>query len=101
MDACLITILVIVIIFTICLVLIFTIGRRPKFLCTIPNRNVTSYRQELLNRLGNQHYIINEKPNEQIFIKKDFFSATTLVLKQNGPNVDISYIHSNSSELSF
>jgi hypothetical protein len=26
------------------------------------------------------------------------FSATTLVLKQNGPNVDVSYIHSNSSE---
>ena len=98
MDICLITILVFVIIFAICLVLIFIIGRRPKLLCNIPNRNVTTYRHELLNRLRNQHYDINEKPDGHIFIKKDFFSATTLVLKQNGPDVDVLYIHSNSYE---
>ena len=98
MDTCLIIFLIIAIIFAISIILIFTIGRRPKFLCTIPNRNVTSFRQELLIRLGNQRYEINEKPNGEIFIKKDFFSATTLVLKQNGPDVDVLYIHSNSYE---
>jgi hypothetical protein len=97
MDACLITILVIIIIFVIGSILIFTIGRRPTLLCTIPNRDVITFRNEMLNRLTAQPYEIKEKPNGDVFIKKDFFSATTLVLKQNGINVDVSFIHSNCS----
>jgi len=97
MDACLITFLIVIIIFAVCLVLIFTIGRRPKLLCTIPNRDIITYRHEMLNRLKYQNYEIQEKKNDHVFVNKDFFSSTTLVLKQNGPNVEVCFIHSNSN----
>jgi hypothetical protein len=99
MDACLVTILVIIIIFAIGIILLIKFGRRPKFLCSIPNRDILSYRQEAINRVTNKGYLIKEKENGNIFVQKDTFSATTLVFKQNGPNIDVLYIHSNSSVL--
>jgi len=97
MDACLITALIFIVIFVIGLILLLTIGRRPKFLCSIPNRDMFSYRQETINKLANRGYLIKEKENGNVFVQKDTFSATTLVFKQNGPNVDVLFIHSNSS----
>lgn len=97
MDACLITLIVVIIIFLIGLILFIKFARRPKLLLTVSNRNITSYRQEVLNKLTNKGYIIKEKENGNIFVQKDNFSATTLVLKQNGLDVDVLYIHTNSN----
>jgi hypothetical protein len=97
MDACLITLIVGIIIFVIGIVLIIKITRRPKLLLTVSNRNSTSYRQEVLNKLANKGYLIKEKENGNIFVQKDNFSATTLVFRQNGLNVDVLYIHTNSN----
>jgi len=58
-----------------------------------------SYRQEVLNKLNNQGYLIKEKENGHIFVQKDTFSATTLVLEQNGQNVNVYFIHTNSKAL--
>ena len=99
MDACLITILIVIIIFAIGIFLLIKFGRRPKILFTVSNRNIDSYRQEALNKLTNKGYRIKEKQNGDIFVQKDTFSATTLVLKQNGPNVDVCFIHSNSGAM--
>jgi hypothetical protein len=96
-DACLITIIIAIIIIVIGFLLLIVIGRRPKFLCNIPNRDTISYRRDVLNRLNNQRYKVVEKENGNIFVQKDTFSATTLVFKQNGPNVEVAYIHSNSN----
>ena len=97
MDACLISALVVVIIFVVGVILVILIGRRPKSLCSIPSRDVFTYRHELINKLTSQNYKIKEKENGNIFVEKDFFSATTLVLKQNGANIDILFIHSNTN----
>ena len=97
MDACLVTILVVAIIFTIGFILLIKFGRRPKSLCSIPNHNIFSYRQEAINKLSNKDYLIKEKKNDDVFVQKDIFSATTLVFKQNGQNVDVLFIHSNST----
>jgi len=99
MDACLLTILIVIVIFVVGIILLIKFGRRPKFLCCIPNRNVTSYRQEVISRLGTKEYTIREKENGNIFVQKDTFSATTLVFKQNGLNVDVLFIHSNSNAM--
>ena len=99
MDACLITIIVIIILFVIGFILLIKIGRRPKFLCSVSNRNVFTYRQEIINKLKDRGYLIKEKQNDDIFVQKDTFSATTLVFKQNGANVDVLFIHSNSNTM--
>ena len=92
MDTCLISALVVVIIFVVGVILVILIGRRPKLLCSIPSHDVFTYRHDLINKLTSQDYKIKEKENGNIFVEKDFFSATTLVLKQNGANIDISFI---------
>jgi hypothetical protein len=96
MDACLMTFLVGVICIMI-IILIILLGRRPKLLCSIQNHNTFSFRQEAINKIRTQGYIIKEKKNDNIFVQKDAFSATTLVFKQNGPDVDVLFIHSNST----
>jgi len=97
MDACLISILIFIIVIVTVLILILIVGRRPKFLCNIPNRNLYPYKHDIMNRLRSRNYETAEKPNGNIFIKKDFFTETTLVFKQNGPNIEVSFIHSNSN----
>lgn len=99
MDPCLITIIIALIVFIVGIILIIVIGMRPKFLCTIPNRDLLSYKHELLNRLNARGYKIKERKNGNIFVQKNTFSATTLVFKQNGQNVDILFIHSNSNAI--
>jgi hypothetical protein len=98
MDACLITAIIIIIAFVIGLVLIIKLSRRPKFLYSTPNRNLSIYKQEIIIKLENQGYTIKEKENGNVFVQKDTFTATTLVFKQNGSNVDVLYIHSNSNK---
>jgi len=97
MDACLITFLIIAIVFAIGFILLILIGRRPKLLFSISNRDMFSYRQEAINKLNSRGYIIREKDNGNIFVQKDTFSATTLAFRQNGSNVDVLFIHSNSN----
>lgn len=99
MDTCLVIFFIFLILFVIGFILIVVIGRRPKPLCSIPNRDINTYRQEALNKLTYQNYLIKEKQNGNIFVQKDTFSATTLVFKQNGSNVDVLFIHSNSNLL--
>jgi len=98
MDACLPIILVIAVFWLIILILII-IERRPKPLCVITNKDMASYKQDTITKLTSQGYLIKEKKKERIFVQKDTFSATTLVFKQNKSNVDVLYIHSNSTAM--
>jgi len=99
MDACLLTVLIIIVIFVVGFILLIKFGRKPKFLCCIPNRDVANYRKEAVSRLATRGYILKEKENGNVFVQKDVFSATTLVFKQNGLNVDVLFIHSNSNAM--
>ena len=93
-TTCLLIVLIWIVIMALIIVLIVAIGRRPKPLCIVPSREVNSFKLEALNKLKGRNYIVNEKPNGDIYVQKDTFSATTLVFKQNGPNVDVLFIHS-------
>ncbi len=93
--------IIVSIIITVTIVLIILaavmIGRRQKFLCSIPSRELYSFKHEAINKLRNQGYLLKEKQDDKVFVQKNNFSATTLVFKQNGSNVDVMFIHSNST----
>ena len=99
MDPCLITLIVGLILFVIIIIALVKWSRRKQSFFTIPNKNVESCRNEFINKLNSRNYTIKEKDNGHIFVQKDTFSATTLVLEQNGLNVDVYFIHSNSGAL--
>lgn len=98
MDACLVMLLILVI-FIIIVIALVLFGRRRKFLCKIPNRDLLSFKKDIIDKFKSCNYLIKEKENNKVFVQKDNFSATTLVFKQNGQDVDVLFIHSNSTIL--
>ena len=87
MDALMITflfVMIIVIVFVIAFALIIKYGRKGKELCSIQNRDVNSYRQELIKKLMDNGYEIKEKPNGHIFVKKIHFQQQLYFLNKTG-----------------
>ena len=97
MDACLTIAIIIIVTVIIGILLVIIIGRRPRPLFNIPNRDLLSFKIEALNKLSGQGYHIKERKNGDIFVQKDNFSATTLVFRQNGLGVDVLFIHTSTN----
>lgn len=98
MDMCL-TMIFIWLIFALLILILVLIERRPKPYFVIQNRDIYSFKREAINKLSNQGYIVKEKHNDRLFVQKDSFTATTLVFRQNESNVDVLYVHSNSTAI--
>jgi len=97
MDVFLVILFLIVIAFVVGFIIIIKIGKREKILCTFKGRSEISIKNEIIKKLNSNNYEITEKENGNIFVKKDFFTAVNLIIKQNGANVDLFYIHSNTT----
>lgn len=60
---------IIVLIFVVIIVL-YILGRKPKLLCSIPNKNAISFRGKAINKLQQRGYKIGEKKMELYLLKK-------------------------------